>query len=123
GFTYKEDMESGMKAALKGGFTHICAMANTNPIMDNAQMIKENLEKGEKLNLCHLIQLSSITKSFESEFVDIEAILPLTRVFSNDGKTILNEEIMEQALRRSKAQDFLLCTHSEPEAGIIGRDL
>lgn len=123
GFEYKEDMETGMRAALKGGYTHLGAMANTNPIMDNAEMIVENLSKSKKLHLCDLTQISALTKNFEEELVNIEEILAVTRVFSNDGKTVLHEETMREALKLSRDLGFLLATHSEPEVEIVKRDL
>ena len=57
GLTYKEDMETGMKAALKGGFTTLVAMANTKPVMDNAEALKANMDKADALGLCDLVQV------------------------------------------------------------------
>ena len=48
GFTHKEDIETGAKAALRGGFTSVVLMANTNPVVDNAETLTYVLEKGKK---------------------------------------------------------------------------
>lgn len=51
GLTYKEDIETGSKAAAKGGFTTVCCMPNTKPVVDNVETVKYIIEKGEKLDL------------------------------------------------------------------------
>ena len=123
GFEYKEDMETGMRAALKGGYTHLAAMANTNPITDNMDMVVENLSKSKELNLCDFTQICALTKDFEEEFVDLEKIIAVTKVFSNDGKTVVGENTMREGLKLSKEFGFLLATHCEPEVEVVKRDL
>lgn len=124
GFEYKETIESGMKAALKGGYTSLVAMANTNPIMDSAELIKENLDKSEALNLCQLIQVSALTKSFgDQELVDVKNIRPLTPVFSNDGVSVFSEKLMIAGLKASIEENFTLLTHCQPETELVKRDL
>ena len=51
GFTHKEDIETGAKAALKGGYTTVVLMANTKPVVDNAEILAYVLEKGRKTGL------------------------------------------------------------------------
>ena len=51
GFTYKEDIITGSKAAAKGGYTSVICMANTNPVMDNEKTLVEFLEKSKTLNI------------------------------------------------------------------------
>lgn len=51
GLTYKEDIETGSKAAAKGGFTTVCCMPNTKPVVDNVETVKYIIEKGEKRDL------------------------------------------------------------------------
>ncbi|MFZ7121973.1 MAG: dihydroorotase [Eubacteriaceae bacterium] len=123
GFEYKEDMESGMIAALKGGYTHLVAMANTKPIIDNAKLLEDNYSKSDKLNLCDLTQICALTKKFESELVDFENLLKYTPVFSNDGLTIENDEIMIKALKASEELNFYIATHCQPETSTVRRDM
>lgn len=124
GYEYKETMETGMAAALKGGFTTLVAMANTKPIIDNVKVLKANLDKAEALNRCNLIQVSALTKNFgDTEMVDFKAVRPLTNVFSNDGVSILNSEIMVKGLEASTEHDFLLLTHCQPETALVKRDV
>jgi len=124
GYEYKETMETGMQAALKGGFTTLVAMANTNPIMDEAASLKANLDKAEGLRLCNLIQVAALTKAFnDMDLVDIKSLCPLTNVFSNDGVSILNPDIMVAGLKASTEYDFILLTHCQPETELVRRDI
>ena len=124
GFEYKETMETGMQAALKGGFTTLVAMANTKPCIDEAAPLKANLDKAETLQLCNLIQVAALTKEFnDSDLVDIESLRQLTNVFSNDGVSILNPDIMVAGLKASIEHDFILLTHCQPETELVRRDV
>jgi dihydroorotase len=124
GFEYKETMETGMQAALKGGFTTLVAMANTKPFMDEAALVNANLDKAEALQLCNLIQVAALTKEFnDSNLVDIESLRPLTNVFSNDGVSIMNPDMMVAGLKASTEHDFILLTHCQPETELVRRDV
>ncbi|WP_069650385.1 dihydroorotase [Caloranaerobacter ferrireducens] len=124
GYLYKEDLESGQKAALKGGYTTLCTMANTKPICDNTAVLEYILDKSRKLNLCDIIQISALTKNLEGkEFVDFKEMLKYTRLFSDDGNTIFNEEVMKKALILSNKLKFRVLTHCQPEFEIVKRDL
>jgi len=124
GFEYKETMETGMKAALKGGFTSLVAMANTKPIIDNPGDLKKNRVKASELELCQLIQVSALTRDFgEDDMVDFDSLRPFTNVFSNDGVSILREDIMIKGLKASTVYDFILLTHCQPETSLVKRDI
>lgn len=124
GYIYKEDLESGQMAALKGGYTTLCSMANTNPVCDKQDIINYIIDKSQKLNLCNIKQVSAITKNLEGkEIVDIDLMRKYTNLFSDDGNTIINEEIMKKALGLSSKYNFKLLTHCQPEYEIVSRDL
>lgn len=124
GFPLKEDKISGSKAALKGGYTSICAMANTNPVCDNKELIKGIKKEYKELDLIDLIQICAVTKNLEgSSLVDFNDIKEETKFFSDDGKTILDEQIMIKALKESKKENFKILTHCQPESLIIKRDM
>ena len=76
GLTYKEDIETGSKAAAKGGFTTVCCMPNTKPVVDNVETVKYIIEKGEKtadarrliaLMGLNVLQGETVTVSVEGE--------------------------------------------------------
>lgn len=124
GFTYKEDIITGSKAALKGGYTTVCAMANTKPVTDSKDVLEYAVNKAKNADLINYIPISAIGKNLEDkELVDIKENLKYTRLFSNDGKTVLSDEFMEKALIKSREMNFLLLTHCDPEEEIIERDL
>lgn len=123
GYEYKEDMESGMRAALRGGYTHLAAMANTKPIMDNLELVETNMKKSEELDLCDLTQICALTKEFGTEFVDFNSLMKRTKIFSNDGFNVDDEDLMKKALSYSKKFGFLIAAHCEPEAQVVSRDL
>ncbi|MEG1870662.1 MAG: dihydroorotase, partial [Peptostreptococcaceae bacterium] len=124
GLTHKEDLETGQKAALKGGFTILCPMANTKPACDNKEVMEYVLNKAKDLNLCDIKQVCAITKNLEGqEIIDIQSMRKYTDLFSDDGYTLFNEEIMEEALKLSTELDFKVLTHCQPEYEIVERDL
>ena len=124
GLTHKEDLETGQKAALKGGFTVLCPMANTKPACDNKEVMEYVLNKSKGLDLCDIKQVCAITKNLDGqEMIDIESMRKYTDLFSDDGYTLFNEEIMENVLRLSSELDFKVLTHCQPEYEIVERDL
>lgn len=124
GLTHKEDLETGQKAALKGGFTVLCPMANTKPVCDNKEVMEYVLNKAKDLDLCDIKQVCAITKNLDGqEMIDIESMRKYTDLFSDDGYTLFNEEIMENVLRLSSELDFKVLTHCQPEHEIVQRDL
>lgn len=124
GLTHKEDLETGQKAALKGGFTVLCPMANTKPVCDNREVMEYVLNKAKDLDLCDIKQVCAITKNLDGqEMIDIESMRKYTDLFSDDGYTLFNEEIMENVLRLSSELDFKVLTHCQPEYEIVQRDL
>ncbi len=124
GLTHKEDLESGQKAALKGGFTVLCPMANTKPACDNKETMEYILNKSKELDLCEIKQVCAITKNLEGqEMIDIESMRTYTDLFSDDGYTLHNEKIMKEALELSRNLNFKVLTHCQPEYEIVNRDL
>jgi dihydroorotase len=122
GYEYKEDLESGLSAALAGGYTHVCAMANTLPITDTGEKIRQLVEKAQALDLAHLIQVCAVTEDFVDDpdrLVDFQTARPWTPIFSNDGKNMAQQVAVEKALRASKKYDFILSCHCEPETDMV----
>lgn len=124
GYEYKEDIHSGLKAAAKGGYCYVAAMANTDPVADRIEIIKENNQIAETENLCEFNQISAIGIGLkDKELVDTKQLSALTKLFSNDGNSIVSTEFMKQALLKSQEDNFIIATHCQPEAELIKRDL
>lgn len=124
GQSHKETLLTGNRAALKGGYTHVLAMANTNPIIDSRDLVEDMLVENRKLNLIKLFQVSSVTKNLEGkELVDFLKIREMTRFFSDDGKNIDDPKLLEYALYHSRDLDFVILDHDEDEAEMVIRNL
>lgn len=124
GLTQKEDLETGQRAALKGGFTVLCPMANTKPVCDNKDVMEYVINKAKDLDLCDIKQVCAITKELDGEeIIDIPSMRKYTDLFSDDGYTLFNEEILKEAFKLSKELDFKVLTHCQPEYEIVERDL
>ena len=114
GFTYKEDIESGAKAAAKGGVTTVILMANTKPVVDNPDTLRYVQEKGEKTGI-HVLQASTVTKGLKGkELVDMDEMASLGAAgFTDDGIPILDENILHEALIKAKELDLPVSLHEE----------
>ena len=120
GFTYKEDIETGAKAAAKGGFTMVVCMANTKPAVDNLETLKYIQDKAAKTGI-HILQASTITKGLQGkELVDMDAMAKAGACgFTDDGIPILNEKILVEAMEKARELDLPVSLHEEDPAFII----
>ena len=124
GYTQKETLESGMRAALAGGYTTLCAMANTDPCCSKPERVQANLDRAFRLDLCRLIQCASAGEDLNDEIpTDYAALAKVTRIISNDGATIFNDKFMADLLIASTTYDFIISTHCQPERQIVARDI
>ncbi len=124
GFPQKETMETGMRAALKGGYAAVCAMANTNPIIETPRQVLDNLERAKSLRLVRLVQSAAAGVGLKDETpTDYAALARVTRVLTNDGNTIFSDDFMRALLIASKRYGFLISTHCQPERKTVARDI
>lgn len=114
GFTHKEDIISGAKAAAAGGVTTVCAMPNTKPVVDQVETLNYILEKAKdaSTNVC---QVSAITKDMAGEtLVDFKAMKEAgVLAFSEDGKSVMDINLYYEALKQLKELDALVMAHCE----------
>lgn len=114
GFTYKEDVESGSRAAVKGGFTLVNLMANTKPVCSNMDVVNYVKEKAKKIGLIDVHQTVSITKNFNGVDVDHLDLLDNTvKVISEDGKDVMDGKIMFEAMKKAKEKNMIVMCHCE----------
>jgi dihydroorotase len=80
GFEYKEDVESGTKAAAAGGFTAVCCMPNTNPAIDTPSVVTAILERARQVGSCRVYPVAALTRGMAgdqlSEIADLLAAAP-----------------------------------------------
>jgi len=115
GYTHKEDIESGGKAAFAGGFTTICPIANTNPVCDSPELIMSMIAKGKECKAPTLLPFSAISKALAGkELVNFSAQLTAGAVaFSDDGVYLKNEDFLKKALEFSKKHKVRIALHEE----------
>lgn len=116
GFEYKEDLNTGLKAAVAGGYTSLNLMANTKPICSKREIIQKILDESKKIDLADINQAASITKDFDGKtLTHWSEIKDLTRVLSDDGIGVSSEDIMKKAMIKAKQEGFLIMLHEEDE--------
>ena len=95
GLEYKEDIESGSKAAVRGGYTTICPMPNTRPVTDCAEVVKYVREKAAKVGLLNVLPVGAVTKGQAgTEVTDIAAMKQAgICAISEDGKSVMNAQV------------------------------
>lgn len=114
GLTHKEDILSGSKAAVKGGFTSVNLMGNTNPICSSDEVLKEVYDEAEKVNILNIHQVVSITKDFDGKTLEhLENITYPLRFISDDGKGINKSEVMLEAMIKAKSMGLTIMSHVE----------
>ncbi len=114
GFTYKEDIYTGAKAAAKGGFTSVILMANTKPTVDNIDTLHYVIDKGNETNI-HVYTCASITKGLQGkELVNMDTLKMEGAVgFTDDGIPIMDENTVIAAMKKAKELNVPLSFHEE----------
>lgn len=114
GFTYKEDIETGAKAAARGGVTSVILMANTDPPVDNPDTLKYVLDKGKTTDI-DIYSCATITKGIKGkELTDIRGLKEAgATAFTDDGIPILSEDMALAAMEEAVRNDVILSFHEE----------
>ncbi len=117
GFTYKEDIFSGARAAARGGYTTVVLMANTRPAVDSVETLSYVLEKGRRTGI-HVETCAAVTKGMGGkELTDMEALRGHGAAgFTDDGLPILDAGLVRQAMRTAKKLGVPLSFHEEDPA-------
>ena len=118
GFSQKEDIASGCRAAVSGGYSTCVLMANTHPVISSQSAALANNCKAEKLGLCRVIQAVSITRGFDgatiSHLEELEArVCPL---ISEDGHDVASPAVMLDAMKTAAKRGLVVACHCEDEA-------
>ncbi|EHI98238.1 dihydroorotase, multifunctional complex type [Clostridium sp. DL-VIII] len=116
GLTWKEDIETGSKAALKGGYTGVCLMANTKPICSSKETLEYVRNKSKELNLIDIHQCISVTKNFDGVTLShLEELQndPKIRAISDDGIGVSNSNTMLEAMKIAKKNNWVIMSHAE----------
>ena len=121
GFSYKETIRSGTLAAAHGGFAHIAAMPNLNPVPDCAESLALQRALIEKDALVHVHPYGAITVGEKGErLADLAGMAPDVIAFSDDGRGVQSESMMRQAMAECRHLGKILAAHCEDNALLRG---
>lgn len=115
GLTNKETLETGGKAAVRGGVTTVCAMPNTSPIIDTKEKVEEVHQRAATESFARVIQLGSMTKGEAGqELSDIKGMAQAgCMALSEDGKSVMNASLFRKAMREADEQGLIIFSHCE----------
>lgn len=115
GFEYKETIETGMKSAVKGGFTSICPMPNTKPTCDSTFILQKIQDEAKRVGVCNVFPYASVTIGEKGEeLTDFEALKNAGAIaFSDDGMPVVRAKIMRDALIKANELATFVASHCE----------
>lgn len=128
GLEYKETLETGGKAAVRGGVTTVCAMPNTKPVIDSAEKVAEVHARAERESLTNIIQLGAVTVGQKGEVLaDIEGMAREgCHAISEDGKSVMNASLYRKGMKIAKQAGISVFAHCEDinmvEGGVMNAD-
>jgi len=121
GYSYKETIADGTRAAAHGGFTTVCPMPNLNPAPDSPEHLKAELDIIGRDACIEVKPFATITRQrMGNELVDYEALAPEVAGFSDDGSGVQDEEVMRRAMQGIAATGKVLAAHCEVNSLLRG---
>ena len=112
-----ETVESGSRAAALGGYTAVCAMANTSPVADTAGVVEQVWRLGREAGLVDVQPIGAVTVGLAGEqLAELGAMADSAarvRIFSDDGHCVADPRLMRRALEYVKAFDGVIAQHAE----------
>ena len=128
GQEHKETVETGLRAAVHGGFTTIVAMPNTKPIVDNPDVVRYVHNKAQDIGLAHVLQAGAMTRGERGEELsDIEGMVEAgIPALSEDGKSVMNAQLCREAMTLAMKYDIPVLAHCEDRnlvnGGVVNED-
>jgi dihydroorotase len=121
GFTHKEDILSGSRAAARGGYTVVNLMANTNPVCSTMDTVHFVQEKAKEIGLVDVNQVVSITRNLDGKDIQhIDNLSGSIKFISDDGKGVEDNKVMMEAMVKAKRKGITVMSHAEsPEMSKI----
>jgi dihydroorotase len=122
GFPEKETIDSGTAAAAAGGFTTVCAMANTDPVVDDVAVLEMVYAEAARSARVRVRQLAAVSRGLLGrELTDMRSLAAAGAIaFSDDGKPVADPQLMERALRDSSACGLPISVHEEDPLVVRG---
>ena len=121
GFSYKETIATGSRAAARGGYTAVCTMPNLNPVPDSVENLGIQRRLIEETACIHIYPYGAITVGEQGEALsDLEGMAPDVVGFSDDGRGVQSDDLMRQAMLRAKALGKPIVAHCEVNSLLRG---
>lgn len=121
GFSYKETIRTGTLAAAHGGFAHVAAMPNLNPVPDCAAALAVQRAIIEKDALVHVHPYGAVSIGEKGErLADLEGLAPGVIAFSDDGRGVQSESLMREAMMQCRRLGKILAAHCEDNSLLHG---
>ncbi len=121
GFSYKETIATGSRAAARGGYTAVCTMPNLNPVPDSVENLRIQRRLIEETACIHVYPYGAITIGEQGEALsDLEGMAPDVVGFSDDGRGVQSYDLMRQAMLRAKALGKPIVAHCEVNSLLRG---
>jgi dihydroorotase len=122
GQEYKEDIISGTKAAVVGGFTSVCCMPNTKPTIDNKAIASYIINKAKTDGFCNVFPVGSITYGLAGDRMSEMGELKEAGcvAVSDDGRPVVNSELMMRSLQYAQGIGIMVISHAE-ELSLVGQ--
>ena len=121
GFSYKETIKSGTSACAKGGYTAVCSMPNLNPVPDSVENINIQLDIIKKDAVINVYPYAAITVGQKGEELsDMDNLKDLCIAFSDDGRGVQSDSLMEQAMLKAKELGKMIVAHCEVNDLLFG---
>lgn len=122
GFEYKETIKTGAMAAARGGYTSICPMPNTKPVIDSPEMVRWLKDKAENEAVVNIWPVGAVTKGqMGKELADIKAMAEAGAVaISEDGKSVMDTKLYKEGMIQAKEAGITVLAHCEDKT-LVGR--
>ncbi len=121
GFSYKETVKSGSLAAAHGGYTTVCTMPNLNPVPDSLENLGLQLDIIKKDASVEVIPYGAITVGEMGEkLADLRGMAPFVAGFSDDGRGVQSDAMMEEAMKTAKSLGKMIVAHCEVNSLLNG---
>ncbi len=121
GFSYKETIATGSRAAARGGYTAVCTMPNLNPVPDSVGNLEVQRRLIGETACIHVYPYGAITVGEQGEVLsDLEGMAPHVVGFSDDGRGVQSDDLMRQAMLRAKALGKPIVAHCEVNSLLRG---
>lgn len=121
GFSYKETVRSGSRAAAAGGYTDVCTMPNLNPVPDSVENLKKQTDIIDKDACINVVPFGSITVGeMGQELADMAGMKDYVAGYSDDGRGVQSAEMMERAMTEAKKLDKVISAHCEDNSLLHG---